>query len=128
MRAAMRVVAEAEPLHHARGDRDDVLQRRPDLHADDVGRRVEAEEPPAELRLHERRGGHAEAAQTAVGSSLATSRAKLGPDSTTTGWLGPTSCAMTSDGPKQRVGLESFRRADDRGRRKQHGAAAQHAA
>src|SRR5439155_24219260 len=38
-----------------------------------------------------------EAASTAVGSCCATSLAKLGPDNTTTGRLGPSSCAITSD-------------------------------
>ena len=41
--------------------------------------------------------GSSDAARTAVGSCCATSRAKLGPDSTTTGWPGPTSCPTTWD-------------------------------
>ena len=42
-------------------------------------------------------GGRVDAASTTVGSSLATSTAKLGPDSTTTARSGPSSSAITSD-------------------------------
>ena len=51
-----RVVAEAEALDDARGDRDDVLQRAADLDAGDVVGRVEPQRRPAELLLDEARG------------------------------------------------------------------------
>ena len=94
-----RVVPEAQPFDHAGGDRDDVLQRAADLDADDVGRSVQAEVRPAELGLDELGAprNRADATRTAVGSCCATSVAKLGPDSTTTGPSVPSSAAITSD-------------------------------
>ena len=87
-----RVVAEAEPLDHAGGDRDHVLQRAADLDAGDVVAHIQAQARPAELLLDPGRGGGiAEAASTAVGRPRATSEAKLGPESTTTGKRPPVS-------------------------------------
>ena len=112
-----RVVAEAEPLDDAGGNRDDVLQRPADLDADDVVAAVQTEVRAAELLLHELgRVGVGEAASTAVGSCCATSTAKLGPDSTTTGCAGPELLRDHLRHPQQRVGLQALRRADDRWR------------
>ncbi len=63
----LRVVAGPEPVGHARGDRDHVLQRAPHLASDDVGVRVHPEEVDLEdalqvagdhrvVRRHHRRG------------------------------------------------------------------------
>ena len=114
-----RVVAEPEPFDDARRDRDDVLHRAADLDADDVGRSVEPEVRPAELRLHQLASPDVslDAASTAVGSCCATSTAKLGPDSTTTGRSLPELLLDHLRHPQQRVGLEPLRRADDRGTR-----------
>ena len=47
-----RVVADAEPVAHARGDRDHVLERAAELAADHVGVRVDAEQAGVEHALH----------------------------------------------------------------------------
>ena len=112
-----RVVPEPQPFDDARRDRDDVLHRPADLDADDIVAAVQAEERAAELVLHELRSParRRDAARTAVGSCCATSMAKLGPDSTTTGCAGPASSAITSRHAQQRVGLEPLGGADDDG-------------
>ena len=48
-------MAQAQTLHHPRGDRDDVLERTAQLNADDVRRSVKPKGRTAKLRLHERR-------------------------------------------------------------------------
>ena len=94
-----RVVSQPESFDHAGGDRDDVLHRAADLDADDVPRPVQAEVtsrgtlPGRDQWL----ASDVDAARTAVGASCATSTAKLGPESTTTGRSVPSSCAITSD-------------------------------
>ena len=75
-----RVVAEAEPVDRAGGDRDDVLQRAAALDADDVVARVRAQVGRVEAAHHDlaRRRRFA-AMTTAVGRWAASSLAKLGP-------------------------------------------------
>ena len=98
--AGQRVVPEAEPFDDAGGDRDHVLQRRPNLDADDVVGRVEAEEAAAELRLHQL--GRAAARPTPRTPRSAARAPPRGRSSGRTarrpGAPGPSSCAMTSDG------------------------------
>ena len=99
IRPAQRVVAEPKPFDHARGDGDDVLQRAADLDADDVIGAVQPEVRRPELGLHvlDDVAASREATETAVGSSRASSAAKLGPDSTATCTSPPSSCATISD-------------------------------
>ena len=112
-----RVVPETQRLDDARGDRDDVLQRGADFDAGDVIGRVEPEGRTAQtLPAPAARPARSdEAATSAVGSRRATSAAKLGPDSTTTG------CAPCGFGrhdlghPRQRVRLDAFGRAHEHG-------------
>ena len=85
------VVPEAQPFDDARGDGDDVLHRAADLHADDIVAAVQAGRTgrgtrPARARSLRRRP------MPRGRRSAAAARppcAKLGPDSTTTGWPGP---------------------------------------
>ena len=109
-----RVVAEAEPLDHAGRNRDDVLHRRADLDADDIVAAVQAEGRSAEFRwTRSIAAASCDAARIAVGSWRATSMAKLGPDSTTTGCVGAGLLRDHFRHAQQRVRLESLGRADD---------------
>ena len=94
-----RVVPETKRLHHARSDRDDVLQRTRRLrrrrrHRTRRAGRMDRASFPAPAA---RRAASDEAATSAVGSRRATSAAKLGPDNTTTGCAPCVSSVMTSD-------------------------------
>ena len=110
-----RVVAELHGLGDARGDGDDVLQRRANLDADDVVRSVEAKRRARETPPGPNRTASASAeprpAPSADAARLPT--AKLGPDSTTTGWAPLRLVANHLRHPLQRVVLEPLGRADE---------------
>ena len=112
------VVPEAERLDDAGGDRDDVLERAAHLDAHDVVARIQPETPAREIRPARSAAAAAsrrrrDAARSA--DPAATSAAKLGPDSTTTGCRPPVSSAITSDIRSRLSGLEALGRAHDRG-------------
>ena len=112
-----RVVPEAEAFDDAGGNRDDVLQRAADLDAGHVVAGVEAQRRA--LQAAPARAppppGSAEARPRPPSAARARlRRAKLGPESTTTGWPPPVSSAhhLRHAVAASRV-LEPLRRADD---------------
>ena len=92
-----RVVAEPLAANDAAGDGQHVLDGAAELGADDVVRRIDPEGAGAERHRQASgaRPSSAQASVTAVGSSRATSAAKLGPVSTATGTSGSV-CSTTS--------------------------------
>ncbi len=116
--------AEAQPVAHARRDGDHVLHGAADLDADHVGRRVDAEGGAAEetLQLFGDRRGTAPPPSRPSASPSATSRAKLGPDSTRHAGrvLAAATCSRTSDIVACVDLLDALRRRHDERRRAQH--------
>ena len=115
MSPGLRVVAQPQPFDQAGGDGNHVLQRAADLDARHVARAVEPEVrargTPAARRP--RPPASRDATAMAVGSSRASSDAKLGPDSTATRTPGPQLLLEDLRHAEERLLLEPLGGADD---------------
>ena len=116
------VVADAEPLGHSGGDRDDVLQRAAELAADHVDCWCRRERPCWRRRVAATRPGAGQASRSPPPrrSPASTSRARFGPESTPHGWPGSTS-SITCVIRMWRAALQAFRQAHQRDPRTQDG-------
>ena len=86
MSAASALWPETEAFHDAGGDRDHVLERAAEFHAGHVAARIQPQRAPDRNSSWTWRTAPSfpEATTTTVGSERASSRAKLGPESTAT--------------------------------------------
>ena len=109
-----RVVAGAEPVAHAGGDRHDVLQHAAEFAADDVGIRVDAEQPGAEQFLqasHDRVVVHREHARGRVARHDFAREVRSGQHA---GRVTRQDVGDDLRHPRLRAGFEAFRQADHR--------------